>query len=53
MSEKNKFKNRLGVVYSSECTYDYDYDETEETLPKNQQQLIVSLDRKGRKSKQA
>jgi len=54
MNKKNKFKDRIGVVYSTEDNYDYDYNEAEEeeTLPKNQQQLIVSLDKKGRKGKQ-
>lgn len=54
MAKKNSFKNRIGVVYSTEENYGYDYDEEteEETLPKNEQKLIVALDTKGRKGKQ-
>ena len=54
MSKKNKgFKNRVGVVYSTEDNFDYDENEFEEemTLPKNQQKLRVELDKKNRKGK--
>ena len=47
------WKDRLGVVYSTNSDYNYDEDEhvEEETLPPQQQKLIVSLDRKNRKGK--
>lgn len=53
MSKKNR-KNRDGVVYSTdpEFEYDYDKDEVEETLPPNQQDLRVMLDKKSRGGKQ-
>ena len=42
------------MVYSTSDDFDYQYDEEieEETLAKNEQNLIVSLDKKGRKGKQ-
>lgn len=45
----NKNKNRDGVVYSTASDFDYSYeqDETTETLPNQQQQLKIFLDRKG------
>ena len=53
MGKKGK-KNRIGVVYSTNPDYEYDYqaDEVEETLPSKQQKLIVSIDRKKRKGKE-
>lgn len=47
------WKERLGVVYSTNQDYDYSYDSQEapETLPPGQQQLRVSLDKKNRKGK--
>ena len=48
----NDWKARLGVVYSTSDEYDYNTggEGTEETLPNNQQNLKVTLDRlKGNK----
>ena len=47
MVKKNKKKDILGVVYSTDQNYDYSYDdEQEETLPPNEQDLRIVLDRK-------
>jgi translation initiation factor 1 len=59
MPQKNKpqsnsdWKSRLGVVYStnSEFTYNKGVDNEPDTLPPQQQNLIVSLDKKQRKGK--
>ncbi len=50
---KNK-KNRDGVVYSTNDDFEYNYDEEfeEETLPPQQQNLKVMLDKKARGGKQ-
>jgi translation initiation factor 1 len=50
---KNK-KKRIDIVYSTNPDFDYDYDEQDEleTLPPQQQDLRVSLDKKQRKGKQ-
>jgi translation initiation factor 1 len=47
------WKDRLGVVYSTNSDFRYDKDEQAEpdTLPANQQKLIVQLDKKNRKGK--
>jgi len=47
------WKDRLGVVYSTNSDFKYDKeDEIEpDTLPSNQQKLIVQLDKKNRKGK--
>ena len=52
MSKKQK-KGRIGVVYSTNPDFEYNYNEErdEETLPPQQQKLRVSLDRKQRKGK--
>jgi len=50
---KNNFKNRQGVVYSTDDSFEYQEsgDQEEETLPPNEQKLIVSLDKKNRGGK--
>lgn len=47
------WKERLGVVYSTNPDFNFKNDENEETetLPPNQQKLTVQLDRKQRKGK--
>lgn len=54
MAKKNDWKNREGVVYSTnnEFTYQYNQEETENTLPANQQNLKVQLDKSMRAGKQ-
>ena len=51
---KTDWKERLGVVYSTndDFTYDYDLDAETETLPVAEQKLTVSLDKKKRGGKQ-
>ena len=51
--KKKDWKDRLGVVYSTNPDFEYDTDEKteEETLLPQQQNLRVSLDKKGRKGK--
>jgi translation initiation factor 1 len=53
MGKKNK-KNRIGVVYSTNPDFDYDFreDQEQELLPANQQKLRVVIDRKKRKGKE-
>lgn len=53
MGKKNK-KKREGIVYSTRENFTYDYNEPqeEETLPPNEQDLRVMLDKKSRKGKQ-
>jgi len=48
-----KKKNRIDIVYSTNDDFEYDYEDEgiEETLPPQQQNLIVCLDRKKRKGK--
>lgn len=52
MPKKNK-KRRIDIVYSTDPDFEYQYQEEEksETLAPNQQNLMVSLDRKKRKGK--
>lgn len=46
------WKDRLGMVYSTNEDYEYDNnDEEQETLAPNEQKLYVSLDKKNRKGK--
>ena len=47
------WKERLGVVYSTNSDFEYEKEagETPETLPAQQQNLRVSLDKKNRKGK--
>ena len=49
----NDWKDRLGVVFSTNPDFGYnkDEEETQKTLPSKQQNLKVSLDRKKRKGK--
>lgn len=49
----NDWKERLGVVFSTNPDFDYDNDkeEEQESLPANQQDLRVMLDKKKRKGK--
>lgn len=49
----NDWKERLGVVFSTNPDHQYNYDEEQEedTLPNNQQNLRVMLDKKQRKGK--
>lgn len=48
-------KNKVGVVYSTNPDFQYQYDDEEtivETLPPQQQKLVVQLDKKQRGGKQ-
>lgn len=49
----NEWKERLGIVYSTNPDFSYDKGKGEEpdTLPPPRQNLLVSLDRKQRKGK--
>lgn len=49
-----KKKERVNIVYSTNPNFGYQYDEDEEleTLPKNQQKLYVSIDKKSRGGKE-
>lgn len=51
--KQNDWKDRLGVVFSTNANYEYDTDSTEEveTLPKNQQHLRVRMEKNGRGGK--
>ena len=51
--KNNDWKDRLNVVYSTNPDYQYENVEEEEaaTLPKNQQKLRVSMEKKGRGGK--
>lgn len=54
MGKKSK-KNRIGVVYSTNDSYDYDYDDGAdemEDIAANQQKLRVMIDRKQRRGKE-
>ena len=54
MRPDNDWKQRLGVVYSTDPSFDYATRETleEETLEPSRQRLIVTLDRRNRGGKQ-
>jgi len=54
MTKKNNWKNRDGVVYSTDSEYNYAHSNQEEpvTLPAPQQSLRVLLDKSGRAGKQ-
>ena len=49
----NDWKDRLGVVFSTNSDYQYTTDapEQHETLPKNEQRLRVSIEKNGRGGK--
>lgn len=50
---KNDWKDRLGVVYSTDTGFNYSTDEAEEaeTLEKNRQRLRVAIEKNGRGGK--
>lgn len=55
MGNKQKsWKGREGVVYSTSSAFEYQYNQQKEqhTLPKNQQNLLVTIDKSGRAGKQ-
>jgi translation initiation factor 1 len=49
----NDWKDRLGIVYSTNSDFQYEVEEYEEqeTLPANQQKLRVKIEKAGRKGK--
>ena len=53
--KNNDWKDRLNVVYSTNPNFNYEHTEEEEneTIPKNQQKLRVSIEKKGRGGKTA
>ena len=54
MAKKNDWKRREGIVFSTESDFNYSYqhDESTVTLPPQQQNLKVLLDKSGRAGKQ-
>ena len=54
MAKKNDWKKRDGIVYSTESDFSYAYQEqaSAQTLPPQQQNLKVMLDKSGRAGKQ-
>lgn len=54
MSKKNDWKKREGIVYSTSSDFEYQHQQQEEsaTLPVQQQNLKVLLDKSGRAGKQ-
>lgn len=54
MAKNNDWKKREGVVYSTNADFSYEYEQsqTENTLPAQQQQLRVQLDKSMRAGKQ-
>ena len=54
MSKKKKNKKNNGMVYSTDPDFEFEEEreEMEETLPPDQQDLRVMMDRKGRKGKE-
>lgn len=53
MKKNNDWKDRLNIVYSTNPDYSYQSEEEAEqdTLPKEKQQLRISLDKRNRKGK--
>lgn len=51
--KSNDWKERLGIMYSTNPDFQYDKEEeeTEDTLPKEKQQLRISLDKRNRGGK--
>ncbi|MEL7222556.1 MAG: translation initiation factor [Bacteroidota bacterium] len=51
--KKDQFKNRKGIVYSTDDSFQYDEygDAEEETLAPGDQKLVVSLDKRNRGGK--
>lgn len=54
MAKKNDWKKREGIVYSTESDFSYSYEgkNEQDTLPAQQQNLKISLDKSGRAGKQ-
>jgi translation initiation factor 1 len=54
MTKKNDWKTRSGIVYSTNASFEYEQESRVEqtTLPKQQQNLRVTLDKSGRAGKQ-
>ena len=54
MSKKNDWKQRDGVVYSTNTEFNYEYarHEEQDTLPPTKQNLRIELDKSGRAGKQ-
>ena len=50
---ENDWKKRLGVVYSTNKDYEYEYQPQEEvqTIPPGKQRLLVGIDRRNRSGK--
>lgn len=53
MSKQQNWKDRLGTVFSTDPTYNYNYqnDEQQETLENSKQLLYIKTDNKQRKGK--
>ena len=50
--KNNDWKDRLGMVYSTNPDFNFDLEtEEQETLPKNQQKLRVNIEKNGRGGK--
>ena len=54
MAKKNDWKNRDGMVYSTNTNFEFSYGESanHSTLPPQQQNLKIQLDKSGRAGKQ-